>query len=55
VPGLAVRFCCRDGKNLTLAKILETFPNVNIDGTATRVPSDALVEDESFFDVFESY
>ena len=36
VPGLAVRYCCSDGKTITLGKILETFPNVAIDGKATR-------------------
>ena len=28
-----------DGKALTLAKILETFPSVAIDGKATRQPT----------------
>ena len=36
VPGLAIRYCCVDGKTLTLAKILETFPCVATDGRATR-------------------
>lgn len=37
VPGLAIKFCCQDGKEQTLAKVLDLFPNVAPDGTASRL------------------
>ena len=36
VPSLAIKFCCKDGKTQTLARILESFPNIGADGSATR-------------------
>jgi hypothetical protein len=52
VPGLAVKFCCQDGKELTLAKILDLFPNVAPDGTASRTESHEQ-DANSFQTIFE--
>jgi len=41
VPGLAIKFCCQDGKEQTLAKVLDLFPNVAPDGTASKLNDSA--------------
>ena len=55
VPSLAIKFCCKDGKTQTLAKILESFPNISDeDGKATRTANETHEADSNFSDLFES-
>ena len=48
VPGLAIKFCCKDGKAQTLAKILEYFPNIAPDGSAMRNKEDTIEDSNDY-------
>ena len=56
VPSLAIKFCCKDGKMQTLTRILESFPNIAPDGSATRNAGENVTDQSSdtFNEIFES-